>query len=271
MSKVAVIMSLYRSDCLSNIKIAIDSILDQLYDDTFLFLYRDGPMDNDFDDYAKIISQNTKVQFFTCEQNKGLAHALNFLIEKVISHGGFEFIARMDSDDISRENRIQEQVNFMSSNPDVDVCGSYCREFGASFSLDVKRLPITHEKLVDFTIYRCPFIHPTVIFRTTVFESGIRYPENTSLTEDQALWFDLLKEGFIFANIGQVLLDYRLNDNTLGRRSGFGKAISEVSIRASNMISLKRVSFKNSVLILSRIIFHLLPKGIMKLAYLKAR
>ncbi len=113
----------------------------------------------------------------------------------------------------------------------MDVCGTSCHEFGASFSLDEKHLPKGHDQLVEFSITRCPFIHPTVMFRSSVFEKGHRYPTNTSLTEDMALWFQLLKSGCVFANLNDVLLDYRLNENTINRRHGIGKAFSEIRIR----------------------------------------
>jgi len=35
-----------------------------------------------------------------------------------------DFIARMDSDDISVAQRIETQVNFLVRNPDIDIAGS---------------------------------------------------------------------------------------------------------------------------------------------------
>lgn len=109
------------------------------------------------------------------------------------------------------------------------------------------------------------------MFRTKVFLDGIRYPANALLTEDMALWFYLLSLGLKFANINEVLLDYRLNEDTLSRRMGAKKALNEVKIRTRNMFVLKRISFKNVMLIASRFVFHLMPLYFVKLAYSKAR
>lgn len=109
------------------------------------------------------------------------------------------------------------------------------------------------------------------MFRTSIFESGIRYPTHGELTEDMALWFELLRHGYKFSNINDVLLDYRIDEKTIERRRGFLKAITEVKIRLVNMIILKRITPKNTILILLRLFFHILPPFVMRFAYKNAR
>ncbi|WP_230855781.1 glycosyltransferase [Vibrio kanaloae] len=269
--KVAVIMSVYRSDNPIDLRLAIDSIINQSYTNLTLFIYRDGSVPVAIDDILAEYYLDRRIVLVKNDVNHGLAKALNALIDKVISFGEYNYIARMDSDDISRPSRIDKQVNFLELNHEIDVCGTSCREFGASYALEEKHLPRSHEELLNFSISRCPLIHPSVMFRATVFKSGIRYPINTVFTEDMALWFELLNKGFKFSNLNDILLDYKLNENTIERRKGFGKAISEIRIRTANMFLLKQFSFKNVVLIYSRLAFHLMPSFLVKLAYKKAR
>jgi len=270
--KVAVIMSVYRSDSLEYMRDAIESILNQTFNNLTLFIYRDGIVPIEIDKYLSFIqSENKNITILISEQNSGLASALNKLIDVIILDGSFNYIARMDSDDISRPERLFKQFEFLEQNKNIDVCGTSCREFGASFALEEKHLPQTSDQLLDFSITHCPFIHPSVMFRTSVFSSGIRYPTDTSLTEDMALWFILLNQGYKFSNINEILLDYRLNENTIERRSGMNKAFSEFKIRFENMISLKKISIRNCTLIFARLVFHILPSSLMKIAYRKAR
>ncbi|HBY86124.1 MAG TPA: glycosyl transferase [Colwellia sp.] len=272
MKKVAVIMSVYRSDSLEFLKDAVNSIIAQTYNEVSFFIYRDGVVPPEVDEYLKFIELTYKnIILIVSESNSGLAYALNMLIDHIILDGSFSYIARMDSDDISRTERINKQVDFFECNSRVDVCGTSCREFGASFALEAKHLPESHEELLDFSITHCPFIHPSVMFSVDVFSSGIRYPTDTSLTEDMALWFVLLNKGVRFSNLNEVLIDYRLNENTIERRSGWDKAWSEFRIRYTNMLSLNKVSFRNIMLVSARLVFHLLPNSVMKLAYRKAR
>lgn len=270
-SNVAVILSVYKSDNPSDLNIAIQSILNQSYAKVELFIYQDGAVPYEIECILNSYSSRPDIHITRSLINIGLAKALNILILKVISINKFSFIARMDSDDISHKSRIEKQVQFMEKNIEVDVCGTFCHEFGASFSLYEKRLPISHDELMDFSITRCPFVHPSVMFRVSVFHSGVLYPTKTTLTEDMGLWFDLLSRGFRFANLEEVLIDYRLNENTISRRKGVKKALSEVKIRGYYMFVLNKVSFKNVFLILSRIVFHIMPSKLVKLAYRKMR
>lgn len=267
---VAVIMSVYRTDSFNFVKDAIDSILSQTYPCT-LYLYQDGPVSTDISRLLDTITNtNDNVILIVSDVNRGLAYALNVMIEHVLSEG-YDFIARMDSDDISRPTRIAKQIAYFKQHPDVDVLGASCREFGASYALVEKHLPKSHAELVDFSVARCPFIHPTVMFRTRLFFNGVRYPTDTKLTEDMALWLKLIEDGYRLANLNEVLLDYRLNENAIKRRQGIGKAISEFDIRFKHMRAMKKCTPKNMILISSRLLFHVFPLSVIKILYKFAR
>jgi len=272
MERVAVIISTYEADSIENLRLSLTSLLRQTHRAFDIFLYCDGQLNPEMDSFVTNLSElQFNLVLIKGDSNKGLANALNCLIDAVLTDKKYEFIARMDSDDIAYASRLQAQVDFLNNNRDVDVCGTSCREFGASFAKEEKHLPVQHEKLLDFSIYRCPFIHPSVMFRRRVFEWGHRYPENTRLTEDMALWFELLESKCRFANLNEILLDYRVGDEMLKRRKGLGKALSEVRIRYNYMIRLRRVSAKNIIMITARLAFHLLPTSVIRILYHRGR
>ncbi len=267
--KIAVIMSVYHKDNHHMLIDSIESIVNQTVDNDLL-IYCDGELNQELYTVIDNYKECSNIHVFYGEYNRGLAFALNYLIDIALKHG-YDYIARMDSDDISYSSRLERQVEFMTSNPHLDVSGTSCREFGSNFALSNKTLPSNHEELKDFSVARCPFIHPTVIFKTEVFISGIRYPTNTSFTEDMALWFELLKLGCRFGNLQEILLDYRLNENTLAKRAGLAKATSEMALRFKYMFIFRRFSFKNTLLILFRLPFHLLPESFAKFIYKNMR
>lgn len=268
-NSIAVIMCVYVKDDPIHLNQSIQSILNQSFPSDLL-IYCDGFLTEELERVISNYESKPNIRIFRNSQNFGLAFGLNFLIDYIIDNE-YSYIARMDSDDISYPERLSIQHSYLESNKNIDVLGGACREFGASFALEKKSLPLSHEELVDFSITRCPFIHPTVMFRASVFETNIRYPTNTSLTEDMALWFILLRAGFRFANLEETILDFRLNDKTIKRRAGISKALSEIKIRFKNMVALNRVSLRNVFLIFSRILFHILPSNLIKLAYKKLR
>lgn len=266
-NKIAVIMCVYDGDDSTQLLDSINSILHQTVP-VDLYIFQDGVVNKSI---SKVLfGFRDEVYLIESCVNLGLAVGLNSLIDVVLSKK-YDYIARMDADDISYKNRIESQVVFLNNNDKIDVLGTSCREFGSSFSLQEKHLPEKHDDLLDFSIARCPFIHPTVMFRISVFQLGYRYPTNTALTEDMAFWFILLSSGFNFANVNEVLLDYRLNEGTLNRRKGMKKAFSEFKMRFKYMLILKRVSFKNIALVFLRLVFHMMPEKIIALCYKHCR
>lgn len=267
--KLAVIMSIYKSDDPQALKTALDSIVSQSYP-CDIYVYQDGEIPSILATVMQTYIHSGHVKLIASPFNKGLAHGLNTLIDNILKED-YAYIARMDSDDISRHDRMSEQISFLEAHPDVDLCGTFCQEFGSTYALAEKRLPKSHEDLVEFSIARCPFIHPTVMFRRHVFESGQRYPTDTTYTEDMALWFALINAGYKFGNVDKVLLDYRLTEDTILRRRGFKKSISEVKLRLKYMVILRKFTLKNIMLITSRVVFHLLPVSFMRFMYRNMR
>ncbi|QCA17952.1 glycosyltransferase [Citrobacter freundii] len=266
---VAVILSVYNSEKPDYLHQSLSSLFAQTMS-VDIYLYIDGII-NDSLEYV-ICSFETQSNFYIVrgQENKGLAFALNALIDVTLSKN-YQYIARMDTDDVSRLSRIEQQFKFMEERSDIDVLGGYCHEFGSKYALELKKVPIEHDELKKYSIVRCPFIHPTVMFRSSVFKDGYRYPLDTKFTEDMALWFCLLDKGYHFHNIPEILLDYRLNENTFSRRRGLRKAMSEFSIRFKYMIRLKEFNVKRSAALMIKFIFHILPLFIIRYAYKKHR
>ena len=64
-----------------------------------------------------------KIRVFSLNENRGIAEALNRGMQIAFEMQA-DYIARMDSDDISVAQRIETQINFFLRNPDVDIVGS---------------------------------------------------------------------------------------------------------------------------------------------------
>ncbi|EMQ0960570.1 glycosyltransferase [Citrobacter braakii] len=266
---IAIILSVYNSEKPDYLHQSLSSLFSQTMK-ADIYLYIDGGINKSLESVIESFEAEPNFYVVRGEKNKGLAFALNTLIDVALSRG-YRYIARMDTDDVSRLNRIEKQFRFMEDRPEIDVLGGYCHEFGSEYALELKKVPLEHDDLKKYSIIRCPFIHPTVMFRSSVFKDGIRYPLDTQFTEDMALWFFLLEKGYRFHNIPEVLLDYRLNDSTFSRRRGIGKAISEFSVRFKYMFKLKEASFKRCIILIIKFFFHVLPLFLIRYAYKRHR
>ncbi|XTZ64263.1 glycosyltransferase [Aeromonas salmonicida subsp. pectinolytica] len=261
-------MSVYKNDRPKWLSQAIDSILHQTYTSIDFFIAVDGPISSDL---RKVLieydcNKNVHIHFF--DECKGLASRLNFLIDTVISIGGFEYIARMDADDISKSDRIEKQVNILSSsNANCDVLGSSVIEINDDGEpVFEKKMYIEHEQLVKNIILRCPFNHPTVMFRCSIFVDGIRYDSRMKNTQDYQLWITLVKLGYRFSNTDESLLYFRVSSDFHSRRS-FSKANNDFLIRVNAMRILSIFTIKNITHTIALYLIRVSPSFISKIAY----
>jgi glycosyltransferase involved in cell wall biosynthesis len=265
--RVAIAISIYNKSNLDSLISSIDSMLNQSYEELDIILYIDGTIDDSLYRYIKELKEYNNIFIISSIINKGLGFGLNTIIDFALSKKCYKYLARMDGDDISLSHRIKKQVNFLDQNRDIDVCGTAVTEFGSSFAKREVILPLCHDQLVNYSIYRCPFIHPTVMFRMEIFKSGARYPTNYVVKEDLALWYKLILNGAKFGNLPEKLLSFRIDEFSLKRRHGFHHAYGEMSERIKFMNSIKKKSIKNYILILLKFFLHLLPTSIMGLIY----
>ena len=123
---IAVIMSLYKNDVVDFVKLAVESILNQTYKELDFFIQYDGPIHPEVDEYLTGL-KDERVKIQRRAENKGLAQSLNDLLN-IVKPMGYEFIARMDADDISEVNRFEKQIAYLEAHSEVDLVGGAINE-----------------------------------------------------------------------------------------------------------------------------------------------
>jgi len=234
MSKISVLLSLYKMENALYFDEAMQSIwFDQKLKPDQVVLVIDGPITDPLqavvDNWVSVLED--KINVIKIPINKGLANAL-----KVgLTHCKYDFIARMDTDDISLQERFCCQKEYLMSHADVDVVGSMINEIdesGVIFKKDIS-LPLSHNELFQFFSTRDPLFHPTVMFRKTFFDKAGSYESIIPLAEDTHLWYKGFKNNCVFANIPNTLLNFRRSSGFYKRRSDRLKAFNLLSFRIS--------------------------------------
>lgn len=186
---------------------AIDSMLSQTLSD-FEFLIVD---DASTDASVSIIQgyRDPRIRLIPSRERLKLSGALN----RGLGEARGTYVARMDADDISLPERLETQVRFLDTHPDVGLCGSWIRYCGASRG--ILERPTAHEAIRAFTLLDTPFAHPTVMLRREALEHHhLRFEGGYFPTEDFELWTRAL-DCFRAANLPQVLLHYRVHGSSL--------------------------------------------------------
>lgn len=207
MPKVTVVMPVYNTKK-EYFKEAIDSILGQSFEDFELLI-----IDNGSEDYIKDIVKGykeKKIKYFKIEKNKGPAVARNKGID--LSHG--EYIAFIDSDDISLPQRLEKQVNFLDDNFDVGCLGTDVEVIGDD-SDKMRFNPLReHFEIECYLVFLgCAFCQSSVMVRKSVLDRyNIRYRTEWSPAEDYGLYTDLIGRTK-FKILDDILVKYRNHHN----------------------------------------------------------
>lgn len=143
----------------------------------------------------------------------GVAGALNRAFAE--SHGAW--LARIDADDLAAPERLAKQAEFLDDHPEIGVCGSFFRTFGAAGS-HVVRVPETDDAIRARLVFGSAFAHPAVMMRRETLRvvHGPYDPRHVG-AEDYDLWLRLAGHTR-FGNLPQVLLQYRTHSAQVTRR-----------------------------------------------------
>lgn len=214
--KVSVLMSIYFKEKPEYFRESLESIKNQTYKIDELVLVKDGALTNELEEVIKEYKNILNIKEVPLEKNVGLGLALR----EGILHCSNEIIVRMDSDDISREDRIEKQIKVLLENDEIGIVGSNSENFSKKIG-DLKIFGIYPEKdkeIRKFMKRRCPFLHPTIMVKKSkVIECG-NY-EDLSWFEDYDLFLKILNytQGY---NIQEELLYFRANEEMFERRGG---------------------------------------------------
>lgn len=216
----SVLISVYKKEKAEYLKRALQSVINQTLKPTEIVIVKDGPLTKELDDCIEDFQkQNSKLfKILSFKENRGLGLALRDGVKAC----KYEYIARMDSDDISKPDRCEKQFNYLQKHPETALLGTWITEFSKDENKPdtVTKLPCTHQEIIKFAKRRNPFRHVTVVFKkTAVIQSG-NYRDFLWF-EDYDLFVRMLQKGYIAANIPEYLVNVRADKDMFARRGGW--------------------------------------------------
>lgn len=236
--KFSVSMCVYGGDNPDHFDIALESVVNQTILPSEIVLVVDGPVPKQTNEiiskYKKVCyEKNIRFCVYRFKHNKGHGIARRLSFEKCTN----EYIALMDADDISVNNRFEMQLQFIRTHPDVSIVGGNITEFicqknpkDISQKAGCRIVPERDNEIKDYMKKRCPMNQMTVMFNRTAVKSVGGY-KDWYCDEDYYLWIRLALAGFIFANIKEKLVDVRVGEEMYQRRGGLKYFKSEARLQ----------------------------------------
>lgn len=221
--KFSVLMSVYKNDNADYFKRAIQSVtIDQTLKPTQLVLVKDGSVSYEIDENIQTIkpilnSMNIEFKVISKEKNMGLAAALN----AGLKFCKYEYVARMDADDISLPNRFELELRHMTKHKEISILGGGITEFedDEQSPLQERIVPEEHGEIVNMLKTRNAMNHVTVVFKKSEILKLGGYSENFGKLEDYKLWVDAVCAGLELHNISDVCVNVRVGSGFIERRS----------------------------------------------------
>lgn len=204
---LSVVLSTYNEE--KYIAKSIQSILDQTYPYFEFIIVNDGSTDGTLD----VIRSFDDPRIIVVDKpNSGLPDSLNKGIEK----SKYDWIARMDGDDIAEPTRFENQVKYIDET--MGVIGGQFRAIDENDnfrSQNISKKPLTTRECKRWILFgMSPLAHPSVLIRKSLLEKYGGYDVNFKAAQDNELWSRLSPSTSII-NIPEVVLKYRKHSNNI--------------------------------------------------------
>ena len=225
MTKVSVLMSSYNHQ--SIISEAIQSVLNQSFQDWEFLIIDDCSTDESFLTAKKFENQDSRIKVFKSPYNRGMVQNTNELI--LASKG--EYIAVINSDDYWEEKKLEKQVDFLDNNPEYGACFTSVNMIneGGKIVLNKKKNPFIdtnknrYEWLNHWFYYGNCVCYPSSLVRKLCYEKvGLFNPAFICLL-DFDMWTRICLAGYEIHILPEKLTNFRLMNNE-ANLSGLNKS-----------------------------------------------
>jgi glycosyltransferase involved in cell wall biosynthesis len=212
---VSVIVPMYNAA--DHIAMTIESVMNQEYTTWEMLIVDDCSTDSGLgvsivEEYSK---KDTRIKLIRSLENKGASGARNI----AMNNANGDYYAFLDSDDLWDSDYLKRMIQFIQVHDENDIAiffTGYRRmdEFCSSEILS----PYFYEGKIDHKrlLYFCPIFPSTAILDRTKLSSIIYFREELrNLRDDWVFWLDITAQGFKALGCKDILVSYRIHNNSL--------------------------------------------------------
>ena len=206
---VSIIIPVYCAE--EYIKDTLESVRKQTYSNWELLLVADGEQDSTIPVIEEYIqkTEEGRIRLFVQKQNQGAALARN----RGVREAGGRFIAYLDADDLWDAEKLEKELAFMQKKDAAFAFTGY--EFGDEQAVGTGKIVRVPEKLV----YKEALKNTTIFTSTVMFDTSKISKEMLEMpnikSEDTALWWKILRNGYDAYGLDENLVTYRRPQQSL--------------------------------------------------------
>jgi len=204
-TKISVVMPAYNSE--KYLAEAIESILNQTFKNFEFIIINDGSTDKTLKILKKYAKKDRRIRIINHIKNLGIVKTRNDGLKEAQG----EYIAIMDSDDISLPERLQIQYEYLKNNKEVFFVSSGAELIDKNGNKIRDLIPPTKDKeLYERLNKKNCLMQPTIMLKN----QHIQYRKKFHLAEDYDFYLRLLSDNKKLANLPNKLIKCRISSSS---------------------------------------------------------
>ncbi len=206
------------------IKNAIESVLQQTYQNFEIIVVDDGSTDSSISIVESFSDQ--RIKLFRNEINKGVVFTRN----KYLKEASGDYIAILDSDDVWLPTKLEKQIIFFNENHEYGICGSWALRKYSTGKEEVWKYPTTDEKIRVRLLWGSSIVHSSMIIKNKILDNySISYSKNFDSVEDYDIIRQVIKHSKAY-NIGEALIIYNIHGNQITEEDNEEQVLKSVIV-----------------------------------------
>lgn len=201
---VSIVVPVYKAE--KYIEKTLQQVFAQTYENWELILVIDGEVDHSYDIIKDILAREgkeEKTKVILREKNEGPAKARN----KGVQASNGRYLTYLDADDLWMPEKLQKEIDFIRKKQVGFVFTGY--EFGDEEAVGTGKIVRVPETLT----YKQALKNTTIFTTTVMFDTNIISKDLLQMpdvkSEDTALWWKLLRQGYVAYGLDENLAVYR--------------------------------------------------------------
>lgn len=195
-------------NCAKFIAKTIDSVQAQTYTNWEMIIVDDRSRDNTKEIVESYIKNDPRIQYHLLDVNSGAAVARTTAMR--LAKGSY--MAFLDSDDIWMPDKLERQIKWMNDNGHAFSCTAY-EQIDEDDNLLNRTIKTIKKTDYNRLLLDCPVGNSTVVY--DVEKMGKFEVPNIRKRNDDALWLQMLKKEKYIWGMPDVLMKYRIRQNSL--------------------------------------------------------
>ena len=217
--KFSVLIPVYAKENALNFKKAVESITQQTLLPNEILIIEDGILGDELENVVLSVEKDFPniTRVIRLKENIGIAKVRALGVDEC----KYEWLAFMDSDDISVKNRFEKQIAYLKEHTNIDMLGAQTPYFidtpdNVCFS---RIMPEKHKDIYNFGKFRMPVNTVTLIFKKQNAIDCGNFTIDVGF-EDYEFVGKFLKAGNKVVNMPDNLVYVRTGSEMMSRRKG---------------------------------------------------